>query len=795
MADPSRSFAYTLWALVACSLPHALTAVPAGTADPRGTAEAIRAGVQLDAAGRVVYHPDGGRRLYTSDPALPAPAPPPPELRAPRLPGRTVTAGGLEISLEWYRAVFGTGIGYAGLVVADLDDDGAAEITAGASPNGFWGNRYWYVLEPEGGGYRQRWTSLPYDAELDRLVVAQLDQDSAEEVLIAGAGHLFVYDGQTFELEAEHPTASGPVWGLATADLDGDPALEAVVCDESDAWIYDLGTGVLQLPLPGYGCYDLAIGETDGTAGLEIVIAGGASGWVLDGASGAVEWNHPLGLGDRLALGDLDGDGRDEIAAGFSWSGIQVWHGDTHGFAWEVPVFNLATLIAVDVEGDGDVELVYGDAQWGDVHVLNGANGSEQWSVPNPEHGVTRIAVGDVDQDGVREVFFGAGFSSTGPDYLFVVDGVTHAIEWQSTDVSGPFYGLAHGDVDADGAPELVYTSFESDSGYGDGLYFVHDARTKQLEYQSSESTGNNWTGLWKVQLADVDLDPAAEIFLPTGYTYEGVLQCLDGVTHDLQWEATLVSGLTLQSLRLGDPDGDGETEVAAGVEVQHTGAPGVYVYLYDAATGSPEWQSPNLQSFFGFWAGLGLLRIADVDDDGTGELVVAARGGGLMSLDPVAGSIDLAVPGIEVTALDTPDLDGDGIPEIVVGTLDGVIAQIDPLTGAPTVLAGPFGAQIDGLARVDLTGDSTADWVFAAGDRVHLVDGATLLPEWVSEDLGTGVGRSDSLLVADLDADGTQEIWVNAGPIGHFVFGVLNLVFADGFESGDTSAWSAVVQ
>jgi len=103
-------------------------------------------------------------------------------------------------------------------------------------------------------------------------------------------------------------------------------------------------------------------------------------------------------------------------------------------------------------------------------------------------------------------------------------------------------------------------------------------------------------------------------------------------------------------------------------------------------------------------------------------------------------------------------------------------------------------GTQFDGLAVVELTGDGVLDFVFAAADRVHLVDGETMLPVWVSDDLGTRVGRNDSLVVGDFDDDGHLEIWVNAGSIGHVMFQVLklsDLVFTDGFESGDTSAWS----
>jgi len=51
--------------------------------------------------------------------------------------------------------------------------------------------------------------------------------------------------------------------------------------------------------------------------------------------------------------------------------------------------------------------------------------------------------------------------------------------------------GLDFGDVDDDGRPELLYGTSSSESGYGDGLFFIHDARTKELEYESGPTTGD----------------------------------------------------------------------------------------------------------------------------------------------------------------------------------------------------------------------------------------------------------------------------------------------------------------
>ena len=50
-------------------------------------------------------------------------------------------------------------------------------------------------------------------------------------------------------------------------------------------------------------------------------------------------------------------------------------------------------------------------------------------------------------------------------------------------------------------------------------------------------------------------------------------------------------------------------------------------------------------------------VATADIDDDGTGEIVAAETGGRLMALDPLLATIDLAVTDAHITALDTADL------------------------------------------------------------------------------------------------------------------------------------------
>jgi hypothetical protein len=766
--------------VLALALAAMSAAASVGARDGATTRGGGPPGEETDARGRVVRSADGVRKLYSGPegPAVPVRRGPLPS-RAPAVDPSP--SGDLRLYLEWYRPAMGRAIGLGGLEVVDLDGDGRNEIVALSDLDN------WKVLARQGSGYEQIWASMPAAAGIDALRVASV---GGEEVIVLGYGNgtLELIAGDTRTPFRTIPTGATELRGLTIANLDADRQPEAVFCDADQIFIVDLATSAVTSW--SMACVDLAVGQVDDEPGLEIVVATPADpAYVLDAASGAIEWTNNLGFGSDVEVGDLDGDGRDEVAAGVYWSnGITVFNVETHSIGYTIPIFNLATMRILNADADAPLELLYGDAQWGEVHVLNGADGTEDWAINNPEHGVTGIAFGNVDEDPAPEVLWGAGATSSGADYLFVGDGATHLQEWHSLDLSGGYYALGGGDVDADGGPEIFYGSMTSDSGYENGRYFIHDGATKALEQSGFFDQFSGWGDLWRMTTADAMGDAKHEIFLAGSRIYDGELACLD-LDGAEQWRVVADEGTSFRSLGVANVDADSHLEVVASVGVEHTGATAVSLYVYDAQNGAPEWKSPNMGLT---WNGYSLLRLAQVDRDAAIETVLGGIGGRVWVWDMQSHLNETVSLNLDVSALDVADVDGDGIAEIFIGTSTGLIRRIDVATGDPTTILGPLGGQIDGLVLHDFTADGTLDYVFGRGTQIEVRDGKDGTPRWVSGFLdGYFVADNDTLKVGDFDGDGETEILASLSR-GVALFGddARAGLLREGFESGSTFKW-----
>ncbi len=676
----------------------------------------------------------------------------------------------INVDLQWHWAVLGTQIGRAGLFIEDIDGDGTREIVASASRSRGGGSSYWNLLKPDGEGYIVDWASIPLDIGYTQLVVGQFDADPALEVVIASDDLLVAYDGLTRKPEYSLNLEFQYLQGMAAGQLDGDPALELFLCDPEKALVVDLASVSRPLYVPGLGCSDVEIGNVDDDAQAEIVIAkSGEPGLVLAGQSLELKWEMSAGFGMMVELADLFGDGRKEIVAAPVDGDIVAMDGRSGKAKWRAPSGGLEVLRVGDVEGDGLPEVLYG--KWA-IHVLDGAYGFEKWRITDPQLDISNLVVGDVQNNGTPEILTGTRLFPPGEEYLLKINGLTQEIDWLSYSTWGPFLGFAHGDIDADSKPELLFSASGRQPGdLPSSMFFTHDAISKSLEDVTTDSGRYQRDGIDTIQVANVDDDPALEIFVPGEDSHWAVLQCIDGASKEVQWVQEEYSK-TFRTLQIGDVDGDGDQDVVA--SFRSHGSPNI-VRIYNASTGALEWSSPSLEGHIGSRNEVPFLKLANVDADDTIE-IIAGNFWGLVAIDPVTSEIEFSIPEYGLTSLDTEDLNNDQVEEIIIGNFDGEIVVIDTVSLSESVVLGPIGEEVSAVVATLINGDEVVDYVYAAANRVSILNGANGQTMWQSEVLDWSrfslpLGYENSMIIDDIDDDGLLEIWVSAGYVGQYIF------------------------
>ncbi|MBD2058096.1 VCBS repeat-containing protein [Oculatella sp. FACHB-28] len=663
------------------------------------------------------------------------------------------------LTQDWKYSVFGNGIGSSGLITADIDNDGITEIIAGGSLTTFGTNDFWYVLDPisNPNGYNRQWTSSLYPDKVSAIAAFDTDADGIYSIFTGlGNGDVAIYDGSSLQSIKTLNPSNSAIHHILYADANNDSIKDIVIADDNHIYIYNASSLALDLQL-NYASTDFEIGNVDSDAANEIVLS---SGLVLEvnGSNTSVQWDYAGGdFGQSVELSDVDADGIQEIIGAAPWNYITVFDADIQSPKWQITTRqDIDALLVTDIDNDGVDEILYGDGQFGKIYAYDVISRTEQWAIDNPEHGVTNIAVVDVDGDGTLELFWGSGATSTGPDHLYVHDISTQSLEWKSQHVDGPFHAMDIGDVDSDGQLEIVFASLRSNSGYGDGMVAVWDAQSHRPEWdQTNLFGGTAWTGIHDVQIGDVNNDGTQEIVVATDRLYDGAIYVIDGTTKEIRHSYFYDDGASIRSLAIADIDNDGTTEIIAGGSREHTGAPGVYTYILDGATGAVEWNSINLGDY---WSAVSEIEVGNLDSDATQEIV--AVNNHLFVFDGVTHQQwQSSFSGVSSVHLYDPDQDG--TQEILVGLNDGQVLAIDGQTYQTVDNFQISSTAITGLQTSDVDKDGDIELVYSNGTSVGIYSFEQSATIWQSDPLGTSVGNTNSLLVADTDGDRRVEIIV----------------------------------
>ncbi len=413
-----------------------------------------------------------------------------------------------------------------------------------------------------------------------------------------------------------------------------------------------------------------------------------------------------------------------------------------------------------DVTGDGLDEIVVGIDESGtdNVYCVSGASvgtADVVWSVETvdgvsggaPYGDESIVVTPDPDGNGADNVLVG---TSWGGRTAYDIDTFDGEIHWRFDTYleadNGWIYSLDRmSDVTGDGVPETTFGA-GSDS---DSLYMV----------DGSAAAGGQATVVWRHaaadavgsvrNLGDVNGDGDDDVFAAV-WDNGDTFVCLDGGT-------TLPGGHVLWSYPasgaystgvLPDITGDGVNEALA--VIWATG--GSSVRCLNGATGAIVWGSTTVTGY-----GMMVDVIEDVNGDGESDIVVGSWDNAVIVLDGFNGQEIWNTPvgttnnGYVWTVRGIPDLDGDGINDVVAGSFD---LHAYAMSGA----------------------DGEILWSYNTGNRVYSV-----------------------APVGDLDGDGGPEVAVgtqdtSSNVVFYVIAGGEGELFVDGFESGDTSSWSAVI-
>jgi hypothetical protein len=652
-----------------------------------------------------------------------------------------------------------------GLGAADVDGDGAIELVVGTSveyaPGGV-PSGYWFVAATD-PGLPQEWTSLSYATELRGVTSVAVPES---RLVVLTASELQLLDGGTREILSAYPLPTTGTLDFAIADLSPGASLELVLCDEQDLFVLDFVTGALRNQAPGLGCRDLETGQLDGDPALEIALAGNAGGVrVLDGVTLAIEASDTDAQGQRIAVADLNLDGFLDLVYNLSpIQGIRARDSSTWSILWEDAAAYSLDVAAGNLRGDGRAEVVAAD--WnGEIRVLEGESGALLGVVAGWTGGAKALALVNIDADTGLEIVASAESHQSSESDLIVADGAALEIELADVRLRGPFPGLSPADLDGDGRPELATAS--------GGRLLSFDLVERRLDYVGPSGSS---AGAIASALAQLDGDPSLEQCTLGPYR----LRCEDTSSRLLEWEIAFPYLAT--SLLAADLDGDGSNEVLVG-----TGFPAVYVF-----EGNSGWLRFRTAILPGFASEFQVLRTGNVDSDPDQEIV--AGGVGVAVFDGLTGALESGPYGLGISALEIGEIDGTAPAEILVGTISGSVARLDASTGALSPIIPAIGDRIESLRLADATRDGLPDFIYSDGNHVRVWGGAETTEIWRSPYLNVRAGMSDGLYVEDVDANSVLDILVDFG-LGFAIFeSPLFDLFADGFESGDTSAWSAAV-
>jgi hypothetical protein len=327
--------------------------------------------------------------------------------------------------------------------------------------------------------------------------IGDIDGNGTPDVILAKGRHWPLNDiilrndgkgGFSTELLADSPDRT---YSAALADLDGDGDLDIVASnDKPDRKLIYLNDGKGHFRVSGtfgdsaWNTRYVTVSDLNGDKRPDLIVANRSSNPAaprpsfvcLNNGAGAFPACTPLATQSATIIiaSDLDGDGKTDLLVPHRDGGqnLVFWNDGTGTFANPpAPVgpakSQIRAAAAADINGDGHVDIVVGDEKNG-MFVYVGA-GKRAFDAPvalgSAAGAPYSIAIADMNRDGKADIVVGRQeavgsvlFNSGGSRVPTFGD-----TPWG--DGKGSVYGVAIGDLDGDGWPDIAAARSEAPNG------------------------------------------------------------------------------------------------------------------------------------------------------------------------------------------------------------------------------------------------------------------------------------------------------------------------------------------
>ena len=346
--------------------------------------------------------------------------------------------------------------------------------------------------------------------------IGDLDGDGKPDFVIAtSAGQVGVFQNiggvgslgaGSFAAEVDLPLpsgGSGAFSGVMLADVDGDGKLDILVCNSSLGWVViyrnistggTLTTDSFAAPvvlITGADPRHVRVADLDGDGRPDVICANSGSGTISIfrniGVAGTLTTDSFAPRVDLacvnqcqdLAVADLDGDGKPDLAVvNFGATELSLFRNvstigviDTNSFTVRVDLPAMTqsqTIMAVDVDGDGKLDLVtgangdaisiYRNTATSGVLTTNSFAAAVNFATPGWAH---TVGVGDVNGDGKPDI----GVVGQMGDFMSMFENVSQTGNITNTSLANRVdyaagnnpWGVSVGDLDGDGRPDVIF--------------------------------------------------------------------------------------------------------------------------------------------------------------------------------------------------------------------------------------------------------------------------------------------------------------------------------------------------